>query len=172
LSQNDDDPGQNKETDGLQLHENKNPFLSLPSSRKKTSKRKQDEKLAKKKKKHLSRYFRISERCKPNNNCKKGPKIEEKKSELDNDDHRVQTDKIDPAKVNSTATAPIISKETKRILQIVSARIRVKKKKTKKLRTSYMIDSRWLDSTYLTFFSTRAKSNSAFVGKRIFTLYE
>jgi hypothetical protein len=41
----------------------------------------------------------------------KGTRNEEKKSESDIDDHRVRTDKIEPAEVNSKATAAIISKE-------------------------------------------------------------
>jgi hypothetical protein len=41
----------------------------------------------------------------------KGTRNEEKKSESDIDDHRVRTDKIEPAEANSKATAAIISKE-------------------------------------------------------------
>ncbi len=43
--------------------------------------------------------------------AKKGTRNEEKKSESNINDHRVQTDEIDPAEVNSKATAVIFSKE-------------------------------------------------------------
>ncbi len=71
----------------------------------------------------------------------KGTRNEEKKSESDIDEHRVQTDEIEPAKVICYRNYRNYLKgrtrlPTKRILQIVSARIWVKKKEHKKLRTN------------------------------------